>query len=187
MKVISDIPESNIIALLKDSLATTKAQHHDQHSIPFSRLLNKTITYPLSPKLLRQALANVLSLNDVRRCLSLLNHWIDYWNDPSAQSPNRQQVPPLDNILSFTALLIDSHFVGLLQDRSSFKLLQTLAGQLHVSAAINDDILSLKGPLDSIKREHAKLNKVLTPAEAARAKVEEEAMIGAYALDIFVV
>ena len=91
--------------------------------------------------------------------LDSLSAWLHFWtgiNAPSAASGSRHP-PSLDAILVFTQVLLDAHFVSLLQDTAAHDVLQRMSKHIHSHTQMAADFQALHTPLAAfLAMQHAR-------------------------------
>lgn len=141
----------------------------------FASVLSAIILYPTSPKPLRQALAKQISISDVKLICKQLADWVEYWNDPVVQLSG---APDLRAISNFTSVLIDTYFIGLLQDQSCHLELVRLTTSLQDSKRIAQDMSLLSGPLKVLQYQSERASKGSTGK-----RIKEDEVIGDYVIE----
>ncbi|GAA5865087.1 hypothetical protein JCM1840_005735 [Sporobolomyces johnsonii] len=147
---------------------------------------------PFTPSVLRQALQKQLSAVEALPVLELCDEWLTWWLKDDAREGEQdeskvkkgkkmvladpfrprkgQDVPPtVDEIIPLVQSLLDAHFVTLLLQRQSHKLLRRLSSHVSTQTALLTDLSSLLGALSVYSRKQDELR------QAQAAEVEKRA------------
>jgi len=127
-------------------------------------------------------------LSDILKVVDTLNTWLEYWlgiNSPSVVSGN-QQPPSLASILKFTQVILDAHFVSLIQDVDARPGLDRLTKHLRSHLEILGDFRDLIGPLSALARAQKALQEQKPEVKSKRVLAHELSMtIGNYTIELF--
>ncbi|KAG9077500.1 hypothetical protein FS749_010605 [Ceratobasidium sp. UAMH 11750] len=182
---VSDIPEDEIVATIRDLLIPANDSSNPLTNAPtLQNGLVHLLAYPTSPAPLRLALrAHLQDAEDIERVLKVIDAWLkrglqfDVWELDGLQSvpgkPGKGKnvgvsassgrkkvkgagtIPALEHILTFTQALLDTHFLTLLQHRPAHPLLRSVSASLSPLPAHNDALQTLAAPLAPFVAEDA--------------------------------
>ncbi|KAI9000727.1 hypothetical protein BD414DRAFT_526173 [Trametes punicea] len=176
MRTVSDLPESDIIALLGKVIAAHRQRastaddsamqvdHASGSAIPaLDFFLAQCVVYPYTPALERVALRKHLAdATDLVPVLEALDAWIvrHTENDALLQGPplsasSETELPPLDKVLAFLQTLLDASFLALLAHAPAHRLLRGLAAHIEPALALTSALEHLCGPLEPFARAAA--------------------------------
>ncbi|GAA5923481.1 hypothetical protein JCM1841_001531 [Sporobolomyces salmonicolor] len=147
---------------------------------------------PFTPSVLRQALQKQLSAVEALPVLELCDEWLAWWLkdehkdgekderkvkkgkkmalvDPFRPRKGQDVPPTVDEIVPLVQSLLDAHFVTLLLQRQSHKLLRRLSSHVSTHTALLTDLSSLLGALSVYSRKQDELR------QAQAAEVEKRA------------
>ncbi|KZT42935.1 hypothetical protein SISSUDRAFT_1125184 [Sistotremastrum suecicum HHB10207 ss-3] len=158
---------------------------------PLSEFLTLCVQYKTSAASLRSAIKRqISSTEEIMDLLELLTTWVEKWSakgptlgftEVPAQAPEgdakkpkgkkskwtfkrkAEGMPPLENIIVFLQIFIDTNFVLLLQDQRSREFLQRLSKCLNPQIHITMDLEDLRGPLEPFVKAQTR---VANPDEA---------------------
>ncbi|KAH8096702.1 hypothetical protein BXZ70DRAFT_331420 [Cristinia sonorae] len=139
-------------------------------------LLALCVTYPTSAPAMRVAIRKHLrEADELVTILKVLVKWTEMWCEeeskflpaetkkdehgvlvPLIEEKGNGNIPPLDKVLTFVQILLDSSFLTFLSHAPSHALIRRFMSLLQPELALNDEIEQLKGPLQPFVRAQAK-------------------------------
>ncbi|GAA5923328.1 uncharacterized protein JCM15063_003612 [Sporobolomyces koalae] len=161
-----------------------------------STFLSAFLRQPYTPATLRQALQKQITATEALPILAICDEWLAWWLkngtsveevypsspeaiedktslvlvDPFASRVSGDEVPPsADQIVPLVQALLDAHFVTLLLQRQSHKLLRRLTSRVASHTAQLNDLSTLLGALSVFSRKNQEL---VQAEEAAKRQAE---------------